>query len=670
MSDTAIKKSSYNPYVFFGSLAVLLLMVVYVSVFRNEAQVQMDNAKVWVNTNFGWFYVLTVGIILVTSIFLFLSRYGDIKLGPDHSKPSYSRVSWLSMLFAAGMGIGLMFWGVAEPVMHYLIPPDASPETRQAAKESMKLVFFHWGLSAWAIYALVAVLLGYFAFRHNLPLTLRSALYPLIGERIYGFWGNLVDIFAVLGTIIGVATTLGFGVQQINSGLQHLYGMPNSVGVQAILIIVTMLLVSCSVFSGLDKGVKRLSELNMLFAILLLLFVLICGPTLFIFKAFMQNVGGYLSEIVSRTFNLYAYNSYSEGDKAKDWVGSWTIFYWAWWLAWSPFVGSFIARISRGRTIREFIAGAMLVPAAFTLIWMTVFGDTALHLIFEEGYQALATSVSNDYSMALFTFLEHFPFSSFICFIAVLMVFLFFVTSADSASMVIDMFASNGKTDTPVWQSLFWVAVITIVTISLMYSGGLQALQTASILGALPFSVALLFAMWGLVKALHLDATRKELRKQSLNISRPTPRAIGGWQRRLRNLTMFTRRSHVVRFIDEVVKPSFDEVADEFNKQGCVAFVTSDDERNRIRLELLHNDKVYFAYEVQTRHYLMPDIVSRITEEDDSQENRSYFRADVHLLEGGQDYDIMGWTKEDVVSDILDQYETHLHFLHVTNANS
>lgn len=661
MSENSIKKSSYNPYVFFGSLFVLLVMVVYVSIFRVQAQEQMDVAKAWINTNFGWFYVLTVAIILITSVFLFFSRYGDIKLGPDHSKPNYSTMSWLSMLFAAGMGIGLMFWGVSEPIVHFLSPPDAKPETIEAARESMKLVFFHWGLSAWAIYAVVAVILGYFAFRHGLPLTLRSALYPLIGNRIYGVCGHLVDIFAVLGTIIGVSTTLGMGVQQINSGLNHLYGLPMGVGIQAILIIVTMILVSCSVFSGLDKGVKRLSELNMVFAILLLLFVLVCGPTLFILQTFMQNMGGYLSEIVSRTFNLYAYES-------TDWVGNWTIFYWAWWLAWSPFVGSFIARISRGRTIREFIAGAMLVPAAFTLIWMTVFGDTALHFVLYDNYQALADTVSNNYSMGLYTFLEHFPLSSFICFIAVLMVFLFFVTSADSASMVIDMFASNGKTDTPVWQSLFWVVVITVVTIALMYSNGLQALQTASILSALPFAVALLVAMWGLVKALFLDATKKELRKQSLNISRPAPRSSGGWQRRLRNLTMFTRRSHVIRFIDEVVKVALEEVSEELNKQGCTATVLCDDEKNRVRLELEHEGKVYFAYEVRPRHYLLPDIISRTSsDEEDSQENRSYFRADVHLLEGGQDYDIMGWSKEDVIGDILDQYETYLHFIHITN---
>lgn len=653
-------RKSYNPYVFFGSLIVLTLMVIYVSFFKEQAQGQMAVVKEWINTNFGWFYVLTVAIILVTAVFLFFSRYGDIKLGPDHSKPDYSNSSWLAMLFAAGMGIGLMFWGVAEPVMHYLSPPDARPETISAARESMKLVFFHWGLSAWAIYALVAVILAYFAFRHNLPLTLRSALYPLIGERIYGGWGNAMDIFAVLGTIIGVSTTLGMGVQQINAGLNHLYGVPMGIGIQTLLIIITMFFVGCSVFSGLDKGVKFLSEINMGFALLLLLFILICGPTLFILQTFMQNLGGYLSELVGRTFNLYAYES-------KDWVGNWTIFYWAWWLAWSPFVGSFIARISRGRTIREFIAGAMLVPAAFTLLWMTVFGDTALHLIIYVNSQELADLVRSDYSIALFAFLGHFPLSSVISLVAVVMVLLFFITSADSASMIIDMFSSDGKTDTPIWQSLFWVAVVATVTIALMYSNGLQALQTASIVSALPFAVALLVALWGLIRALFFDVTKREIRRQSLNISRPAPRSAGGWQRRLRNLTMFTRRSHVIRFIDEVVKPACEEVAEELAKQGYIANVIYLKE-GIVRLELIYEDKVYFAYEVLPKHYPLPEVVTRSLDDDgtDAQEGKIYFRADVHLLEGGQDYDIMGWSKEDVIGDILDQYETHLHFLHMT----
>lgn len=664
MENGLIKKSSYNPYVFFGSLIVLFLLVIYTALFKEQALTVLNSTKNWINTNFSWFYVLVVAIILVATVFIFLSRVGDIKLGPDHSKPEFSTLSWLSMLFAAGMGIGLMFWGVAEPVMHYLTPPEADPGTIKAAREAMVITFFHWGLNGWAIYVMVATILGYFSFRHGLPLTLRSALYPLIGERIYGPIGNAVDIFAVIGTVLGVATTLGLGVQQINSGLNYLYGVPVNFTMQFIFIVVIMFIASLSVFSGLSKGVKRLSEANMILAVLLLLFILILGPTLFIMTTFMQNIGGYLSEIVSKSFNLYAYN-------ASDWVGNWTIFYWAWWLAWSPFVGAFIARISRGRTVRQLVLGALFAPTVLTVLWMTVFGDTALHLIVYQGVDSLADTVQNDYSMALFAFLEHFPLASITSLFAVIMVAVFFVTSADSAAIIVDMFCSDGKTDTPVWQSLFWAGMIAAVTIALMYADGISALQAAIIIGALPFSFALLAAIWGLIRGLQLDATRRDIRRQSLNISRPAPRSTGGWQRRLRNLTMFTRRSHVVRFIDEVVRPACEEVAEELNKQGSIANVLLDEENNRVRLELIYNDKAYFAYEVRPRHYPLPEIITRVSDEDnESSENRSYFRADVHLLEGGQDYDIMGWSKEDVIGDILDQYETHLHFLHIVGSNN
>lgn len=664
MDNNPIKKSSYNPYVFFGSLIVLCVLVFYASVFKEQAQTQLGSIKNWINTNFSWFYILAVAIILIATIFVFLSRFGDIKLGPDHSKPEFSTLSWLSMLFAAGMGIGIMFWGVAEPVMHYLAPPSADPKTIEAARQAMIITFFHWGLNGWAIYVIVAIILGYFSFRHGLPLTLRSALYPLIGDKVYGPIGHAVDIFAVIGTVLGVATTLGLGAKQINAGLNHLYGVPLNIGMQTLFIIVTMSIASISVFSGLSKGVKRLSEINMVLAILLLIFVLVFGPTLFILTTFMQNIGGYLSDIISKSFDLYAYEK-------TNWVGNWTIFYWAWWLAWSPFVGAFIARISRGRTIRQFVAGAMFVPALFTVLWMTVFGDTALHIIVYQKMDGLAQVVSNDYSMALFAFLTYFPWSSVMSFVAIIMIFVFFITSADSAAMVVDMFCSNGRTDTPIWQSLFWAGVMALVTIALMYADGINALQAVTIIGALPFAVALLAAIWGLIRALQLDVTKKEIRRQSLSMSCPAPRSAGGWQKRLRNLTMFTRRSHVVRFIEEVVRPACEEVAEELIKQGYIATVVLDEESNRIRLELLHNDKPYFAYEVRPRHYPLPTMLSRIVEEDtDNLDGRNYFRADVHLLEGGQDYDIMGWSKEDVIGDILDQYETHLHYLHMIESSN
>lgn len=647
-----------NPPVFWGSTFLILILVIYASAFHESAQNVFGLIQSWIITNVSWFYILAVALILLTVVFLGVSRYGDIKLGPDHSEPDYSSTTWFAMLFSAGMGIGLMFFGVAEPVMHFLSPPTGQSGTVDAAREAMIITFFHWGLHAWAIYAIVALILAYFSFRHGLPLTLRSALYPLIGERIYGPIGHAVDIFAILGTVLGVATSLGFGVAQINTGLNYLFGLEVSVPVQIILIIATTALATLSVVTGLDKGVRRLSELNLGLAVLLLLIVLIMGPTVFILQTFVQNTGGYLTEIVSRTFNLYAY-------KPNDWIGGWTLFYWGWWLAWSPFVGLFIARISRGRTIREFVSGVLLVPAGFTLFWMTVFGDTAIHMISWQGITSLGDAVNKDSSLALFAFLEHFPFASAISMVAIIMVVVFFVTSADSGAMVVDMLASGGIDKTPIWQRVFWSSSMGIVAIALLLADGLKALQTATIATALPFTIALLCSMWGLLKALKLDATKRGIRYQALNISRPAPRSAGGWQRRLRNLAMFPRRTHVVRFIGEVVKPACESVAEELRKQSYLVSVKDGDD-GRVRIEVGPEENPEFVYEVRPRAYAMPSFVMGDTQSDQNErEDRKYFRADVHLKEGGQDYDVMGWSRDDVIGDILDQYERHMHFLHI-----
>nr|WP_145138742.1 choline BCCT transporter BetT [Pseudomonas duriflava] len=647
-----------NPPVFWGSSILILVLVIYASVFQENAQAVFGLIQAWIIDNTSWFYILAVALILLTVVFLGMSRYGDIKLGPDHSEPDYSSTTWFAMLFSAGMGIGLMFFGVAEPVMHFLSPPVGEGSTIDAAREAMKITFFHWGLHAWAIYAIVALILAYFSFRHGLPLTLRSALYPLIGERIYGPIGHAVDIFAILGTVLGVATSLGFGVAQINTGLNHLFGVPVSVPVQIILIVATTALATLSVVTGLDKGVRRLSELNLGLAVLLLLMVLVMGPTVFILQTFVQNTGSYLTEIVSRTFNLYAY-------KPNDWIGGWTLFYWGWWLAWSPFVGLFIARISRGRTIREFVSGVLLVPTGFTLLWMTVFGDTAIHMILWDNITELANAVNEDTSLALFAFLEHFPFSGVISMIAIVMVIVFFVTSADSGAMVVDMLASGGVDSTPTWQRVFWATCMGLVAIALLLADGLKALQTATIASALPFTIALLCSMWGLLKALKLDATKRGIRYQALNISRPAPRSAGGWQRRLRNLAMFPRRTHVVRFISEVVKPACESVAEELRKQSYLVNV-KEGEDGRVRIEVGPEENPEFVYEVRPRPYAMPSFVMGDTKSSqEEREDRKYFRADVHLKEGGQDYDVMGWSREDVIGDILDQYERHMHFLHM-----
>ncbi len=662
MSETENKpRVKINPPVFFGSTLLIFLICLYAVLFPDEAKIHFQSLQSSIVSNAGWFYVLAVAIILIVVAFLGLSKYGEIKLGPDHAEPDFSYGSWFAMLFSAGMGIGLMFFGVAEPVMHFLSPPVGDAGTIEAAKEAMKLTFFHWGLHAWAIYAIVALILAFFSYRHGLPLTLRSALYPIIGEKIYGPIGHAVDIFAVIGTVFGVATSLGYGVLQVNAGLNYLMDIPVSETTQVWLIVGITALATISVVTGLDAGIRRLSELNLLLAVVLLLFVGVFGPTVLLMQTFVQNTGAYLSEIVSKTFNLYAYDS-------TDWLGGWTLLYWGWWMSWSPFVGMFIARVSRGRTIREFVMGVLFVPAGFTLLWMTFFGNSAIDLILNQGQEVLAKAVQDDVSIALFQFLEQFPFSQFLSGLATLMVVVFFVTSSDSGSMVVDMLASGGHDDTPVWQRIFWASSEGIVATALLLAGGLAALQTATIASALPFSIVLLIACYGLIKALRIEAFKRE----SLTVTNLAPRESlvhVPWQRRLRAMVQFPRRAHVNRFIEDVVVPAFGDVGEELEKQGISTQVHRDEQAGRARLEVFHGEEVDFLYEVRPRAYVQPTFLvtetKRTEKEDDVQEEKKYFRAEVHLREGGQNYDVMGWTKDQIINDILDQYEKHMHFLHL-----
>lgn len=643
-----------NPPVFFSSALLILLLVGYTVVFPDDANSRFSHLQSSIMTNASWFYVMAVALILLCVACLGLSRrYGDIKLGPDHAEPAFSFGSWFAMLFSAGMGIGLMFFGVAEPVMHFLSPPLGEPGTVEAAREAMKLTFFHWGLHAWAIYAIVALILAFFGYRHNLPLTLRSALYPMIGERIYGIPGHAIDVFAILGTIFGVATALGYGVLQVNSGLNYLTGVDISTQTQVILIVVITALATISVATGLDKGIRRLSEANLLLALMLLVMVVLLGPTVLLLQMFVQNTGAYLSDIVGKTFNLYAY-------EPTDWLGGWTLFYWAWWLSWSPFVGMFIARISRGRTIREFVTGVLFVPTGLTLIWMTAFGNTAINMIMNRGMAELGQAVQTDVPVALFRFLEYFPFSTVLSVIATAMVVIFFVTSSDSSAMVVDMLASGGNSKTPIWQRVFWSVLIGVVAMVLLLAGGLQALQTVTIASALPFSIVLLVSAYGLLKALAVDAAKRaSLEKTTLTPKvghKPIP-----WQNRLATMVSFPRRAHVSRFIKDIALPAMESVASELSKQGVASTIQLDTEKQIPSLVVLHGDEVDFFYKVTPRSYLQPSFI--LDEEDE--EERKYFRAEVFLREGGQGYDIMGWTSDQVIGDIIDQYEKHMHFLHM-----
>ncbi|WP_091386442.1 BCCT family transporter [Microbulbifer marinus] len=650
-------KAHFDPPVFYISTAVLLLLVAYAVVFPETATAQFKELQAAIVTNMSWYYVLVVAIILISVIVIGISKFGEVKLGPEHSEPDYDFWSWFAMLFSAGMGIGLLFFGVAEPVMHYLQPPVGETGTVAAARQAMVLTYFHWGFHAWAIYAIVALILGYFSYRHKLPLTLRSALYPMIGERIHGPIGHAVDIFAIVGTVCGVATTLGYGVLQINSGLNHLFGLPVGVEAQVVLIVVTTILATISVVLGLDTGIKRLSQLNMTLAALLLVMVLLLGSTVYLLQAFVQNFGSYLSVIVNKTFNLYAY-------QPTDWLGGWTILYWGWWMSWSPFVGLFIARISRGRTIREFVVGAMMVPALVTLLWMTFFGNSAIHMILNEGLTSLGEIVAKDQSVALFQFLEQFPFSSVFSFVAVVMVVVFFVTSADSGALVVNMLSSHGRDDTPLWQRIFWCFLIGAVAIALLLAGGLGSLQTAVIASALPFSAILLVAIYGLVTALRADTVKRIT--QSAPVSPISARNPVVWQRRLKNALQLPSLEEVREYIRDIGKPALHEFAEEFKKNGYTAKVT-ENQNEWVQVEVLQGEEVSFVYGLHPKATLKPDAANPDEELDDTHDVGSpdiYFRAEVHLFEGGQDYDVMGWTKDQLLTDMVSQYERHLQFLH------
>ncbi len=641
-----------NLPVFVSASLIILGLLLFALVAPEFANTTFGSLQSGLIDNAGWFYVLSVAIVLVVTLYLGISRFGEIRLGPDHAQPAYSLPTWLAMLFSAGMGIGLMFFGVAEPLMHYLAPPTATPDTIQAVKEAMKMSFFHWGLHGWAIYAMVALILAYFSFRHNLPLTLRSALYPFIGDKIYGWRGHLVDVFAVAGTIFGVATSLGFGSAQVNAGLAYLFGLDTSTTAQIIIMFAITLCALISVSTGLDKGIRRLSEANMILAVLLLLFVLVLGPSVFLLKAFVQNSGDYVADIVRNTFNLFAYEK-------TDWIGGWTLFYWGWWLAWAPFVGLFIARISKGRTIREFVLGVLFVPTLFTMLWMTVFGNSAIHFVSDLGVNQLAEMVNADASVGIFVFLEQFPFTQLLSTLAVIMVVIFFVTSCDSGAMVVDMLCSFGNNDTPLWQRAYWVLMIGFVSMILLFAGGLSALQTLTIASAFPFAIILLMSMTGLMKSLRIDLFKKEsLQFTASPVVAPTK--TESWQERLKNIVDFPSKSKVNQFIDMEIKSAMANVVDELSKLQIDANI--EDLENGLKLVVQHGNEEDFVYSVVRRKHQQPEFAQENIDTDDEQ---SYYRAEVHLREGGQDYDVMGWSKHAVINDIIDQYHKHQHFLHL-----
>jgi len=482
----------------FWPAAIVIVFFIAITLFVGEPMDKVFASIQQSISNFGgWFFVLSVNIFLFFVIYIAFSKYGKIRLGGPASKPEFSTGAWFAMLFSAGMGIGILFWSVGEPINHFINPPGAEPRTIEAARASMEITFLHWGLHAWGIYALVGMSLAFFTFNKKLPLTISSVFYPLLGEKVHGPWGKVINILAVVATLFGLATSLGMGVQQVSAGLAHLFNLPDTLTTQVILITVITLAATGSVVAGLSGGVKKLSQLNMIIGAVFLVFMIIVGPTLFIFDSFIQNVGGYVQ-------NFFELSLWTETYQQSDWQSDWTVFYWAWWVSWSPFVGMFIARISRGRTLKEFVLGVLIVPSLLTFLWLSTFGGSAMFLELNS-LADIATAVTDNIATSLYVLLEQFPISAVTSTAGVLLVTSFFVTSSDSGSLVVDSLTAGGKLDAPVPQRIFWALTEGAVAAVLLIGGGLGALQTAAISTGLPFALLLILLMWSLLKGLEKE---------------------------------------------------------------------------------------------------------------------------------------------------------------------
>jgi len=497
-----------NGPVFFSSIILITIGIALTLIYKESAEEFFSTVQNQVAEYGGWLFVFSVNFFLIFVVYLAFSKFGKIRLGGKDAEPEFKTISWFSMLFSAGMGIGLLFWSVAEPVTHFGAPPNADADTIAAAKQAMNFTFLHWGFHPWAIYALVGLALAFFTYSRGLPLTIRSVFYPFLGDKIYGVIGDIIDIFAVLATLFGLATSLGFGVQQVAAGLEQVFGLSSGTTTQVLLIAGITLVATISVVLGVDKGVKVLSEWNIRIAVLLLALVLILGPTLFIFESYLENLGNYFSSVVEISL-------WNESFTGGDWQNNWTIFYWGWWISWSPFVGTFIARISKGRTIKEFILGVLIVPTLITFFWVTAFGSSALDMIL-NGNDAISTAVDNDVATALFVFFEDFPFTIVLNVVAIILIMGFFITSSDSGSLVIDSLTTGGKIDAPVGQRIFWAITEGAVAAVLLIGGGLGALQTAAIASGLPFAIILLVMCYSLYKGLKDEVKKHERYKEDV----------------------------------------------------------------------------------------------------------------------------------------------------------
>lgn len=651
---------SINWGVLLISSVVIVAFSIWAILTPGDARTTMKATVDWIATNLGWYYVLTMTLVIGFVLWVAFSKEGDVRLGPDHSRPQYKLATWVAMLFAAGVGIDMLFFSVTGPVVQYLHPPAGAGGTAAAMQDAVVWTMFHYGVAGWSVYALLGMAMGYFAYRWGMPLSIRAALYPLLGKRVRGPLGDGINIIALVGTVFGVATSMGIGVVLLNVGFSLIFGLEQGLALQIALVIGAVVLTIAATTSGVDRGIRWISELNLWSAVAMMVYILVTGQTAFLLNALVENIGQFIVTFPARTLQTFAYEPGS-----SEWMGSWTLFFWAFWLAWGPFVGVFLARISRGRTLREFVIAAITVPVLCDFIIVSLFGNSALFQVL-QGNTAFAELAVQSPEQGWYALLQLFPGAMFLIGLATLSGLLFYLTSANSGAMVMSNFSASipdPSHDGPKWLRIFWAVLTAVLTVAMLLAGGVVAMEYATLIFALPVTIIAYLVMASFYKVLRMERAEREGRV----LRKPSMAPIGGhmpersWKQRLEQLRAFPSLRQATQFLGRTVLPALDDVAAEFRNQGYEVERSATVNAGGIEEPLLRvsmDTFRAFLYHVAVVEAPVPMFSGRMTRETDV-----YYRLEVFTQTGSGGYDLMGLTKQQVIDDVLERYKAHLAFL-------
>jgi len=652
--------ASINPRVLAISSIVIIVFSLWAIITPDDARTTMKIVVDWIATNLGWYYVLTVTLVISFVIWVAFSKVGDVRLGPDQSRPQYKLGTWVAMLFAAGVGIDMLFFSVTGPVVQYLHPPSGEGGTSAALQDAVVWTMFHYGIAGWSMYALLGMAMGYFAYRWGMPLSIRAALYPLMGKRVRGHLGDGISIIALVGTVFGVATSMGIGVVLLNVGFSLIFGLEQGLSLQIALVIGAVILTIGATTSGVDRGIRWISELNLWSAVAMMVYILVTGETAFLLNALTENIGRFLVTFPARTLQTFAYEP-----GGPEWMGGWTLFFWAFWLAWGPFVGVFLARISRGRTLREFVIAAITAPVLCDFLIVSLFGNSALYHVL-QGETAFAELAVQSPEQGWYALLAMFPGAMFLIGLATFSGLLFYLTSANSGAMVMSNFSASipdPSQDGPKWLRIFWAVLTAVLTIAMLLAGGVTTMEYATLIFALPVTIIAYLIMASFYKVLRMERAERE----GQVLRKPSMAPIGGhlpersWKQRLEQLHTFPTLRQTTQFLEQTVRPALDDIAAEFRNQGYeVARESITDERGieEPLLRVSMDSFRAFHYHVAVVEAPIPMFSGRMSREIDV-----YYRLEVFTQTGSGGYDLMGLTRQQLIDDVLERFEAHLAFL-------